>query len=58
MTSSWPAVSFQINSIFVSHNGEHISNDDEVRDARPDPADCEIGGDGGAHIRDPLCALN
>ena len=26
--------------------------DDEVRDARPDPADREIGGDGGAHIRD------
>lgn len=45
MTLSWPAAS---SSIFCeSHNEEYICNEDDVRDARADPTERQIGGDSG-----------
>ncbi len=38
------------------HNEEFICSEDDVPDARPDPADQPIGGDSGANIRSALCA--
>ena len=53
MTLSPPAVSV---TIFVSHNEENIGNEDEVHDARPDPADRLIDGESGENIKNALSA--